>query len=125
MHPILKLSPQRPAEYHRGLAHGLQLACEQLTLLTHSKRPVVTTSVLRALHRRLQALDRTIRTKDWEHAHTLLTHQTAPPVPVSDRPFHVPFLGRAAAEDNGACDTTPDIPEPRHAPPTNLARRSR
>ena len=101
MHPLLKLSQLRPPEYHRGLAHGLQLALDQLRLLESGDRIVVTLSCIRALHRRLDAIGAAIRAKDWNRTDALLEHKITPPIPTSEPHVHVPWLGHTASEDAG------------------------
>jgi len=117
MHPILHLAAQRPTEYHRGLAHGLGLAIEQIRRLPN-EQPVITSSSLRALVRRIQAITDGIRHNAWKEADELLTHTTAPPIPRGERPNHLPVVGRAGEETliNNSQTTIPQrIPHSHHS----------
>lgn len=98
MHPILHLAPQRHAEYRRGLAHGLALAIDQLRQLA-SSHPLLTSSSVSALARRLQAISDTVRREAWTEANQLIRHEIAPPLPTHERPVHRPVMGRAAEEN--------------------------
>ena len=99
MHPILHLAPQRTPEYHRGLAHGLTLATDQLRQLAQSHTLLTSSSAL-ALAQRLQAISDTVRREAWTEAHQLFQHEIAPPLPTGERLVHRPIIGRAA-ENNG------------------------
>lgn len=99
MHPILHLAPQRTPEYHRGLAHGLVLAADQLRQLAQSHTLLTSSSVL-SLAQRLQAISDTVRREAWTEADQLFQHEIAPPMPTGERPAYRPVISRTA-ENNG------------------------
>jgi len=99
MHPILHLAPQRTPEYHRGLAHGLTLAADQLRQLAQGHAFLPPSSIM-ALARRLTAIGDTVRREAWTEAHQLFQHEIAPPMSTGERPVHRPVIGRDA-EKNG------------------------
>lgn len=99
MHPILHLAPQRTPEYHRGLAHGLTLAADQLRQLAQGHVVLPPSSIV-ALARRLTAISDSVRREAWTEAHQLLQHEIAPPTPTGERPVRRPVISRAA-DGNG------------------------
>lgn len=110
MHPILQLGEGRHPEYHRGLAHGLQLALDQLRLLHRGHTSLITLSCIKAVSRRLQAVADAIRSRAWTKADAFLSHTLAPPIPPTQRPTHLPVLGRAAINDEPPTDHVPRAP---------------